>query len=134
MLADVIESAKKEVRGNYDNSDVANAKRMLRYLKNMMGMQMPAVDAYVDRVLGAILVMILQSTKRMQVIAHLRSTGSGVGQASSRWRRTFWRKRKTGRCLRHRLLSSCFSSRALTAWRVGLPPRIMTRVVRSAKS
>ena len=70
MLASVVDAAKKEVRGDYNNTDKANAGRMARYLKNMMGMQMPAVDAYVDKVLGAIPSNdVLASTKRMQVIA-----------------------------------------------------------------
>ena len=70
MLASVVDAARKEVRGDYNNTDKANAGRMARYLKNMMGMQMPAVDAYVDKVLGAIPSNdVLASTKRMQVIA-----------------------------------------------------------------
>ena len=90
MLEAVTEAAKKEVRGDYDNSDVANASRMRRYLKNMMGMQMTAVDAYVDKVLGAIPGNdVLQSTKRMQVIAmsevYWERRGAGIKQMAQNY-------------------------------------------------
>ena len=85
MLASVVEAAKKEVRGDYDNTDKANAGRMARYLKNMMGMQMPAVESYINRVLGSISSDdVLQSSKRMQVIAaseiYWERRGAGIKQ------------------------------------------------------
>ena len=85
MLEAVVEQAKKEARGDWDNSDKANAKRMGRYLKNMMGMQMPAVDSFVDRVLGAIPGNDdFISIKRMQVIAaseiYWERRGAGIKQ------------------------------------------------------
>jgi hypothetical protein len=90
MLEAVVDQAKKEVRGTYDNTDKANAKRMTRYLKNMMGMQMPAVDAFVDKVLEAIPSNDpLQSTKRMQVIAmseiYWERRGSGIKQMAQNY-------------------------------------------------
>mgnify|MGYP000542216800 CR=1 FL=1 len=85
MLASVTEAAKKEVRGDYDNTDAANARRMAGYLKNMMGMQMPAVEAYVNKVLGAIPSDdVLLPAKRMQVIAaseiYWERRGAGIKQ------------------------------------------------------
>ena len=90
MLASVVDAAKKEVRGDYNNTDKANAGRMARYLKNMMGMQMPAVDAYVDKVLGAIPSNdVLASTKRMQVIAasevYWERRGAGIKQMAQNY-------------------------------------------------
>ena len=90
MLAAVVDAARKEVRGDYDNSDKANAGRMARYLKNMMGMQMPAVDAYVNKVLGAIPGEdVLSSTKRMQVIAasevYWERRGQGIKQMAQNY-------------------------------------------------
>ena len=90
MLEAVVEQARKDVRGNYDNSDKANAARMARYLKNMMGMQMTAVDAYVNRVLNAIPGdEVLNSTKRMQVIAasdiYWERRGAGVKQMAQNY-------------------------------------------------
>ena len=90
MLEAVVDQARKEVRGTYDNTDKANADRMARYLKNMMGMQMTAVDAYVDKVLEAIPSKDpLQSTKRMQVIAmsevYWERRGSGIKQMAQNY-------------------------------------------------
>ena len=72
MLAAVIEQAKKDVRGDYNNTDKANAARMARYLKQMTGMQMTAVEAYVSRALQSIGKDVddpFVASKRMQVIA-----------------------------------------------------------------
>ena len=96
MLASVVEAAKKEVRGDYDNTDKANAGRMGRYLKNMMGMQMPAVESFINRVLASIPSDdVLQSSKRMQVIAaseiYWERRGAGIKQMAQ----NFWRKRRT---------------------------------------
>ena len=90
MLEAVVDAARKEVRGDYDNSDKANAGRMARYLKNMMGMQMTGVDAYVNRVLQAIPGNdVLNSTKRMQVIAaseiYWERRGAGVKQMAQNY-------------------------------------------------
>jgi hypothetical protein len=90
MLASVVEASMKEVRGDYDNTDKANAGRMARYLKNMMGMQMPGVDAFVDKVLGAIPSNdVLASTKRMQVIAasevYWERRGAGIKQMAQNY-------------------------------------------------
>ena len=90
MLASVTEAAKKEVRGDYNNTDAANAKRMAGYLKNMMGMQMPAVEAYINKVLGAIDPDdVLNSTKRMQVIAasevYWERRGAGIKQMAQNY-------------------------------------------------
>ena len=90
MLEAVVDAARKEVRGDYDNSDKANAGRMARYLKNMMGMQMTGVDAYVNRVLQAIPGNdVLNSTKRMQVIAaseiYWERRGAGIKQMAQNY-------------------------------------------------
>ena len=90
MLESVVEAAKKEVRGDYNNTDKENARRMGRYLKNMMGMQMPAVESYVNRVLGAIPgTDDLQSAKRMQVIAaseiYWERRGAGIKQMAQNY-------------------------------------------------
>ena len=90
MLASVVEAAKKEVRGDYDNTDKANAGRMGRYLKNMMGMQMPAVESYINRVLASISSDdVLQSSKRMQVIAaseiYWERRGAGIKQMAQNY-------------------------------------------------
>ena len=90
MLEAVVDAARKEVRGDYDNSDKANAGRMARYLKNMMGMQMTGVDAYVNNVLQAIPGDdVLNSTKRMQVIAaseiYWERRGAGIKQMAQNY-------------------------------------------------
>lgn len=90
MLEAVVDAARKEVRGNYDNSDKANAGRMARYLKNMMGMQMTGVDSYVNRVLQAIPGDdVLNTTKRMQVIAaseiYWERRGAGIKQMAQNY-------------------------------------------------
>lgn len=72
MLASVIEQARKDVRGDYNNTDKANAARMARYLKNMTGMQMTGVEAYVSKALESIGKNVddpYVASKRMQVIA-----------------------------------------------------------------
>ena len=90
MLESVVEAAKKEVRGDYNNTDKENARRMANHLKNMMGMQVPAVESYVNRVLGAIPGSDdLQSAKRMQVIAsseiYWERRGAGIKQMAQNY-------------------------------------------------
>ena len=87
MLAAVVEQAKKDVRGTYDNTDKANAARMARYLKNMTGMQMTGVEAYVSNALRSIGKDVddpFVAPKRMQVIAaaevYWERRGAGIKQ------------------------------------------------------
>jgi hypothetical protein len=87
MLASVIEQARKDARGDYNNTDKANAERMARYLKNMTGMQMTGVEAYVSSALKAIGKDVddpFVAPKRMQVIAaaevYWERRGAGIQQ------------------------------------------------------
>ena len=92
MLEAVIEKARADVRGTYDNTDKANAARMARYLKNMTGMQMTGVEAYVSNALRAIGSDVddpFVAPKRMQVIAaaevYWERRGAGIQQMASNY-------------------------------------------------
>ena len=92
MLEAVVEQAKKDVRGDYDNTDKANAARMARYLKNMTGMQMTGVEAYVSKALESIGKNVddpFVAPKRMQVIAAAEvfweRRGAGVKQMAQNY-------------------------------------------------
>lgn len=92
MLAAVIEQAKKDVRGTYDNTDKANAARMARYLKQMTGMQMTGVEAYVSNALRSIGKDVddpFVAPRRMQVIAaaevYWERRGAGIKQMAQNY-------------------------------------------------